>query len=72
MMDPIYTPRNTAAAYQLPDHLHLTMGCPIGRSPEQVALAYMNNCAYACGMKAVFQFSYFVGTIGEYDRGAVR
>jgi REP element-mobilizing transposase RayT len=55
----------------LADHIHMTMGCPMDRSPEDVALGYMNNCAYACGMKAVFQFSYYVGTIGEYDRGAV-
>ena len=53
------------------DHVHVTMGCPIGRSPEEVALSYLNNCACACGMKPVFQFGYYVGTIGEYDRGAV-
>ena len=55
----------------LADHLHLTIGCPIDRSPQEVALGYLNNCAYACGMKPVFRFSYYVGTIGEYDRGAV-
>ena len=55
----------------LADHIHLTMGCPIDRSPEEIALGYLNNCAYACGMKRVFRFSYYVGTIGEYDRGAV-
>ena len=55
----------------LPDHIHATMGCSIDRSPGAVALAYLNNCAYACGMKAFFMFSYYVGTFGEYDRGAV-
>ena len=55
----------------VPDHIHLTMGCAIERSPEEIALAYLNNGAYACGMKAVFQFGYYVGTFGEYDRGAV-
>jgi len=55
----------------LADHIHMTLGCPIDRSPEEVALGYLNNCAYACGMKPVFQFSYYVGTFGEYDRGAV-
>jgi REP element-mobilizing transposase RayT len=55
----------------LGDHIHMTMGCPIDHSPEAVALAYLNNCAYACGMKPVFRFGYYVGTIGEYDRGAV-
>jgi REP element-mobilizing transposase RayT len=56
----------------LPDHVHLTMGCAIDRSPEEIALAFLNNCAYALGMKPVFQFGYYVGTIGEYDRGAVK
>ncbi len=55
----------------LPDHVHLTLGCGIGESPEQVVLGYMNNCAYACGMAGVFRFGYYAGTIGEYDRGAV-
>ncbi len=55
----------------VPDHIHLTMGCPVERSPEQIALGYLNNCAYACGMKAMFQLGYYVGTFGEYDRGAV-
>jgi REP element-mobilizing transposase RayT len=56
----------------LADHIHLTMGCPVDRSPEDVALGYLNNCAYACGMTPMYKFSYYVGTIGEYDRGAVR
>ena len=55
----------------LADHMHLTLGIPIDKSPEEVALGYLNNCAYACRMKPVFQFGYYVGTIGEYDRGAV-
>lgn len=56
---------------RLPDHLHLTLGCPIEESPEEIALSFLNNCAYAVGMKPVFQFGYYAGTIGEYDRGAV-
>jgi REP element-mobilizing transposase RayT len=55
----------------LADHVHLTLGCEIGESPDDVILAYMNNCAYACGMAPEFRFSYYVGTIGEYDRGVV-
>jgi REP element-mobilizing transposase RayT len=54
----------------LGDHIRMTTGCPIDQSPETIALGYLNNCAYACGMKPVFQFGYYVGTIGEYDRGA--
>lgn len=55
----------------LPDHVHLTLGCGIGDSPEEVAIGYLNNCAYAIGMKPLYQYSYYVGTFGEYDRGAV-
>jgi REP element-mobilizing transposase RayT len=55
----------------LPDHVHLTLGCEIDQSPEEVAIGYLNNCAYVYGMKPVYRFSYYVGTFGEYDRGAV-
>ena len=55
----------------VPDHIHLTLGCQLEDSPEQIALSYMNNLAYVCGMKAVFKFSYFVGTFGEYDLGVI-
>jgi REP element-mobilizing transposase RayT len=55
----------------LPDHLHATLGCGYEESPEEVALGYMNNVAYAHGMKPVFCASYYVGTFGEYDLGAV-
>ena len=53
------------------DHVHLTMGCVVDQSPENVAMNYLNNLAYAVGMKPYFQFGYYAGTIGEYDRGAV-
>ena len=55
----------------LADHVHLTLGCVIDQSPEEIALGFLNNCAYAVGMKPIFQFGYYAGTIGEYDRGAV-
>ncbi len=82
-MDPLDTLHNTEPACQLnwgltifwhlasADHVHLAMGCSIDRSREELALSYLSNCAYACEMKAVFRFGYYVGTIGEYDRGAV-
>jgi hypothetical protein len=53
------------------DHVHLALGCGIAVSPMEVALCYMNNLAYAMGMRPVFMFSYYVGTFGEYDRGVV-
>jgi len=55
----------------LADHLHLSVGCKVDQPPEDVVLGYMNNCAYVYGMKQVYQYSYYVGTFGEYDRGAV-
>ena len=55
----------------LPDHVHMTMGCPIEKSPQEIALGYLNNGAYVYGMKPVYRFGYYVGTLGEYDRGAV-
>ena len=53
----------------VPDQLHLTLGCDVTELPAEVALSYMNNLAYACGMKRVFAFGFFVGTFGEYDLG---
>jgi REP element-mobilizing transposase RayT len=53
------------------DHVHLTMRCKLEESPQDVALPYMNNVAYALGMKPALQFSYFVGTFGEYDLGVI-
>lgn len=52
----------------LPDHLHLSIGCTPDLCPEQVALCYMNNLAYVLGMNAVYEYSYYVGTFGEYSR----
>jgi REP element-mobilizing transposase RayT len=56
----------------LPDHLHATLGCGIGESPEDVALSYMNNLAFAHGMQPIFCASYYVGTFGDYDLAAIR
>jgi REP element-mobilizing transposase RayT len=56
----------------LSDHLHLTLGGNLAESPETIALSYLNNLAHAHGMQPLFQFSYFAGTFGEYDLGAIR
>ena len=52
------------------DHIHLTLGCPMKWTPEDVALSFMNNCSFKFGMQEVFRPSYYVGTVGEFDRGA--
>ncbi len=56
----------------LPDHLHLTLGCPLEVPPVDVALAFLNNLAFVHQMRPVFQFGAYLGTFGEYDQGAVR
>jgi REP element-mobilizing transposase RayT len=56
----------------LPDHVHLLLGCGFEDAPLKVALCFLNNLAFAQGMQAVFQFGGFLGTVGEYDFGALR
>lgn len=56
----------------MPDHVHLALRGNISHSPEEIALAMMNNLAYAFGQNAIWQPSYYVGTFSEYDMGAVR
>ncbi|WP_373653318.1 hypothetical protein [Schlesneria sp. DSM 10557] len=56
----------------LPDHLHLLAGFPATSSPEEIALGYLNNLAYAHGMRRIFSFSYYVGTVGEFDTGVIQ
>ena len=56
----------------LPDHLHVLAGFPHTTSPEEVAIGYLNNLAFAHGMKRIFAHSYYVGTGGEFDNGAIK
>jgi REP element-mobilizing transposase RayT len=56
----------------LSDHVHLAIGCDIKESPLTVALSYLNNLAYAQGMKVAYQHGGYLGTFGEYDLGAIR
>jgi REP element-mobilizing transposase RayT len=55
----------------VPDHLHLTLGCKLQESPQEVVFAYMNSLADACEVKPVFRFSYYSGTFSEYDLGVI-
>jgi len=54
------------------NHIHILLGARLTDSPASIALALMNNLAYAQGMNCVLRFSYYVGTFGPYDRNAVR
>lgn len=56
----------------LADHVHLALGCPIGVAPADVALGFLNNLAYAQGMRPVYQFGGYIGTFGEYTNHALR
>jgi hypothetical protein len=56
----------------LVDHVHWTVGCGIEESPLEVGLSYLNNLAYAHGMRPQYQFGFYVGTFGPYDMNAVR
>lgn len=53
------------------NHLHSLIGCGINDNPRTVALSLMNNVAFAHGMKPLFASSYYVGTFGAYDHGAI-
>lgn len=55
----------------LADHIHLALGCTLQESPRDVALSYLNNLAFAEGMRRIYEFGFYVGTFGEYDLGAV-
>lgn len=56
----------------LPDHLHTALRGNIEKSPEEIALGFMNNLAYSLGQNAVWQYGYYAGTFGEYDMKLVR
>ena len=56
----------------MPDHLHVAMRGNVEHSPEEIVLAFQNNLAYVMGNYRVWEFTYYAGTFGEYDMGAVR
>jgi REP element-mobilizing transposase RayT len=53
------------------DHTHISLGCQAALSPEEVALAYMNEICMSLGGIDVYQYGYYAGTFGEYDLGAI-
>ena len=56
----------------LANHIHILLGAAVTESPESIAISLMNNIAYVYDMKPILKFSYYAGTFGGYDRGAVR
>lgn len=49
----------------MPDHLHIAMRGNIDQSPQDIALAFQNNLAYALGQCRVWRDTYYVGTFSE-------
>jgi REP element-mobilizing transposase RayT len=56
----------------LPDHLHVALRGNIMESPEQMALALLNNLAHVLDRRPWWQSGYYAGTFGEYGMAAVR
>jgi hypothetical protein len=54
------------------NHLHVLLGCDVAEAPQTIVLSLLNNLAYAQEMTAAYEFSYYVGTFGNYDRDAMR
>jgi REP element-mobilizing transposase RayT len=56
----------------MPDHVHMALRGNIKESPEEIALAIMNNTAYAMNQIAIWQRGFYAGTFSEYDVRALR
>jgi REP element-mobilizing transposase RayT len=56
----------------LPDHLHIALRGAVDQTPEQIALAFLNNLAYVLEQRPWWQSGYYAGTFGEYSMAAVR
>ncbi len=61
-----------AARAWMPDHVHMALRCNIAESPEDIALAIMNNTAFAMGQNAIWQPGFYSGTFSDYDVRALR
>ena len=56
----------------MPDHLHLAQRGNVEHSPQEIALCFQNNLAYRLGQVRAWSGSFYVGTFGKYDFGAIR
>ena len=56
----------------VPDHMHTALRGNIHHSPEEVALKFLNNTAYALGQRLLWEPCYYAGTFGSYNMNAVR
>ncbi len=60
-----------AALAVMPDHVHMAVRGNVGRSPEEIALAFQNALARAAGCRA-WQDGYYAGSFSEYDLDVIR
>ncbi|MFO7906266.1 MAG: hypothetical protein R6U98_26650 [Pirellulaceae bacterium] len=56
----------------VPDHMHLALRGNVAHSPQEIALKFLNNTAYALGQCAVWEPCYYAGTFGAYNMNALR
>jgi hypothetical protein len=56
----------------MPDHVHMALRGAIAHAPEEVALAFLNNLAFALGQCAFWESGYYAGTFSECDMDVVR
>jgi REP element-mobilizing transposase RayT len=56
----------------LSNHIHILLGAEVTESPQSLALWLMNRVAAVFDGKPWLKFSFYVGTFGGYDRGAIR
>jgi REP element-mobilizing transposase RayT len=56
----------------MPDHVHISLRGNIQQSPQEIALAFQNNLAYALGQMRIWVDTFYAGTFGEYDMWAIR
>lgn len=56
----------------VPDHMHTALRGNIRHSPEQAALKFLNNVAFALGQHGIWEPCYYAGTFGSYNMNAVR
>lgn len=54
------------------NHMHVLLAAAVTECAASIALSLMNNISYVYGMKPALRYSYYVGTFGLYDRGAIR
>ena len=58
--------------FAMPNHLHVALRGNGEESPQEIALGFQNNLAYALGRYRVWEDTYYAGTFGEYSTAAVR